>query len=131
MQVVVAGLPPCLAAVLPGAAAQGQVGLREERRFGFGTTHRRGLLPCSMQKGVGLACQLDISLLLPSCQPFITLGGGGLAALGWQPGRELCARLPAVPRRSVAVCPGGVKECIYMQRGQEVAYLRKRHGFVR
>ncbi|KAL4854850.1 Diacylglycerol O-acyltransferase 2D [Chlorella vulgaris] len=35
--------------------------------------------------------------------------------------------------RSVAVCPGGVMECIYMEQeqGREVAYLRKRHGFVR
>lgn len=48
-----------------------------------------------------------------------------------QLGRDSCAQAAAVPRRSVAVCPGGVKECIYMQRGQEVAYLRKRHGFVR
>lgn len=49
----------------------------------------------------------------------------------------LCSPAPApaplcLPR-SVAVCPGGVKECIYMERqpGRECAYLRKRHGFVR
>ena len=33
--------------------------------------------------------------------------------------------------QTVALCPGGVRECLYMQRGMEVAYLRKRRGFVR
>lgn len=33
--------------------------------------------------------------------------------------------------RSVALCPGGVQECLYMQPGGEVVYLRKRKGFVR
>ena len=29
------------------------------------------------------------------------------------------------------MCPGGVMECLYMERGREVVYLRKRSGFVR
>lgn len=33
--------------------------------------------------------------------------------------------------QTVALCPGGVRECLYMQPGSEVAYLRKRYGFVR
>ncbi|KAL6767972.1 DGTT4 [Auxenochlorella protothecoides x Auxenochlorella symbiontica] len=32
---------------------------------------------------------------------------------------------------SVALCPGGVQECLYMERGAEVVYLRRRRGFVR
>jgi 2-acylglycerol O-acyltransferase 2 len=32
---------------------------------------------------------------------------------------------------SVLLCPGGVRECMYMQPGTEVAYLRKRHGFIK
>jgi 2-acylglycerol O-acyltransferase 2 len=31
----------------------------------------------------------------------------------------------------VVLCPGGVRECMYMQPGTEVAYLRKRRGFVK
>lgn len=33
--------------------------------------------------------------------------------------------------RSVAICPGGVQECLYMEKGIEAVYLRKRLGFVR
>lgn len=33
--------------------------------------------------------------------------------------------------RTVAICPGGVRECMYMTHGQEVAYLKRRTGFVR
>lgn len=33
--------------------------------------------------------------------------------------------------RTVALCPGGVQECLYMKRGVEVVYLRKRFGFVK
>ncbi|KAL4421076.1 hypothetical protein ABPG77_001371 [Micractinium sp. CCAP 211/92] len=51
--------------------------------------------------------------------------------LGCRPVSRQCFQALLRKGRSVAVCPGGVKECIYMQRGQEVAYLRKRHGFVR
>ncbi|GAB4815313.1 hypothetical protein N2152v2_002359 [Parachlorella kessleri] len=32
---------------------------------------------------------------------------------------------------SVALCPGGVRECLYMERGKEVVFLRQRKGFVR
>lgn len=32
---------------------------------------------------------------------------------------------------SVALCPGGVKECLHMRHGEEVVYLRRRTGFVR
>ena len=31
----------------------------------------------------------------------------------------------------VVLCPGGVRECMYMQPGTEVAYLRKRRGFIK
>lgn len=34
-------------------------------------------------------------------------------------------------QRSVALCPGGVQECLYMAHGKEVVYLRKRFGFVK
>lgn len=33
--------------------------------------------------------------------------------------------------RNVALCPGGVQECLYMGEGREVVYLRRRHGFVK
>lgn len=33
--------------------------------------------------------------------------------------------------RNVALCPGGVQECLHMGAGKEVMYLRKRHGFVK
>lgn len=33
--------------------------------------------------------------------------------------------------RSVILCPGGVQECLYMRRGVEVIYLKRRTGFVR
>lgn len=32
---------------------------------------------------------------------------------------------------TVILCPGGVRECMYMQPGTEVAYLRKRYGFIK
>ena len=34
-------------------------------------------------------------------------------------------------QRSVALCPGGVQECLYMAHGKEVVYLCKRFGFVK
>ncbi|PSC70219.1 Diacylglycerol O-acyltransferase 2 [Micractinium conductrix] len=51
--------------------------------------------------------------------------------LGCRPVSRACFQGLLAKGRSVAVCPGGVKECLYMQRGREVAYLRKRRGFVR
>jgi hypothetical protein len=32
---------------------------------------------------------------------------------------------------SVALCPGGVRECLYMEKGKEVVFLKQRRGFVR
>lgn len=32
---------------------------------------------------------------------------------------------------SALVCPGGVRECLYMEHGREAVYLTKRTGFVR
>ncbi len=32
---------------------------------------------------------------------------------------------------SPLVCPGGVRECLYMRHDAEVVFLRQRHGFVR
>jgi hypothetical protein len=32
---------------------------------------------------------------------------------------------------AVVLCPGGVRECMYMQPGTEVSYLRKRRGFIK
>ncbi len=32
---------------------------------------------------------------------------------------------------SALVCPGGVRECLYMQRGREAVFLHGRTGFVR
>lgn len=32
---------------------------------------------------------------------------------------------------SALVCPGGVRECLYMEHGLEAVYLTKRTGFVR
>lgn len=51
--------------------------------------------------------------------------------LGCRPvSRSVFAKLLA-RGNSVALCPGGVQECIYMGPGVEVVYLRRRHGFVR
>ena len=32
---------------------------------------------------------------------------------------------------SALVCPGGMRECLYMEHGREAVYLTKRTGFVR
>ena len=32
---------------------------------------------------------------------------------------------------SVAICPGGVQECLYMEPGMDVVYLKNRLGFIR
>nr|AID16200.1 diacylglycerol acyltransferase type 2 [Ettlia oleoabundans] len=53
--------------------------------------------------------------------------------LGCRPVSRNCFQALLKKGRSVAVCPGGIKECMYMEResGRECIYLRKRHGFVR
>ncbi|KAI7840118.1 hypothetical protein COHA_006159 [Chlorella ohadii] len=51
--------------------------------------------------------------------------------LGIRPVSRKCFATLLAKGRSVALCPGGIKEVLYMERGREVAYLRKRYGFVR
>lgn len=51
--------------------------------------------------------------------------------LGIRPVSRKCFATLLGKGRSVALCPGGIKEVLFMERGKEVAYLRKRHGFVR
>jgi len=51
--------------------------------------------------------------------------------LGCRPASRSVVHALLAKGTTVALCPGGVRECLYMAPGREVAYLRKRHGFVR
>lgn len=51
--------------------------------------------------------------------------------LGCRPASRSVAQKLLASGHTIALCPGGVRECLYMKPGTEVAYLRKRHGFVR
>jgi hypothetical protein len=42
-----------------------------------------------------------------------------------------CACRQLGSNQAVLLCPGGVRECTYMQKGREVAFLSERTGFVR
>ncbi|KAL4451792.1 hypothetical protein ABPG75_007454 [Micractinium tetrahymenae] len=50
---------------------------------------------------------------------------------GVRPVSRECFATQLKKGRSVALCPGGVQECLFMQPGGEVVYLKKRKGFVR
>lgn len=51
--------------------------------------------------------------------------------LGCRPASRSVAKKLLLKGHTVALCPGGVQECIYMQPGVEVAYLKSRRGFIR
>jgi 1-acyl-sn-glycerol-3-phosphate acyltransferase len=51
--------------------------------------------------------------------------------LGCRPASRSVAKKLLSKGHTVALCPGGVQECIYMQPGVEVAYLKNRRGFIR
>ena len=51
--------------------------------------------------------------------------------LGCRPASRTVAGNLLSQGNTIALCPGGVRECLYMAPGTEVAYLRKRHGFVK
>lgn len=51
--------------------------------------------------------------------------------MGCRPASKSGMRRLLAKGSSVVLCPGGVRECIYMQPGSEHAFLRSRRGFVR
>lgn len=51
--------------------------------------------------------------------------------LGCRPASRAVMKALLNKGTTVALCPGGVRECIYMRAGTEVAYLKRRQGFVR
>lgn len=51
--------------------------------------------------------------------------------LGCRPASKSVAKVLLAKGRTVAICPGGVRECMYMRPDIEAVYLKKRHGFIR
>ena len=51
--------------------------------------------------------------------------------LGGRPASASVMRAMLSRGRSALVCPGGVRECLYMEHGREAVYLSNRTGFVR
>ena len=63
-------------------------------------------------------------LLLPGRAPPVVVAGG-------RPASPSVMRAMLSRGHSVLVCPGGVRECLYMEHGREAVYLSNRTGFVR
>lgn len=51
--------------------------------------------------------------------------------LGGRPASAAVMRGMLSKGDSALVCPGGVRECLYMERGREAVFLQGRTGFVR
>ena len=51
--------------------------------------------------------------------------------LGGRPASASVMRAMLSRGHSALVCPGGVRECLYMEHGREAVYLSNRTGFVR
>ena len=51
--------------------------------------------------------------------------------LGGRPASASVMRAMLGRGHSALVCPGGVRECLYMEHGREAVYLSNRTGFVR
>ena len=51
--------------------------------------------------------------------------------LGGRPASASIMRAMLGRGHSALVCPGGVRECLYMEHGREAVYLSNRTGFVR
>lgn len=89
---------------------------------------------------------LGLIILTPQCGvlPVSDLRGLGTSAIFWTPYvRQVWTWLGLVPvsrkyftellqrGTSTVVIPGGVQECLYLERGREVVFLRKRFGFIK
>eukprot|EP00887_Chlorella_sp_A99_P000409 scaffold13.g409.t1 len=114
--------------------------------FKEGTPYVIGYEPHSvLPQGICTFCQYATDAVPPALRNTrILVSSAGFWApvmrhlwwwLGCRPVGRQSFKLELSQGRSVALCPGalrsGVQECLYMEPGKEIAYLRKRHGFVR
>ncbi|KAG0558812.1 hypothetical protein M758_10G053300 [Ceratodon purpureus] len=89
---------------------------------------------------------IGIIILTPQCGvlPVSDLRALATSAVFWTPYvRQVWTSLGVAPvsrkyftellqrGTSAIIIPGGVQECLYMERGREVVYLKKRYGFVK
>lgn len=114
----------------------------DKEAFKQGTSYVIGYEPHSvMPQGICTFCAYATDAVPPALrQCRILASSAGFATpifknlwwwLGVRPVGRKSFKLQLSKGRCVALCPGGVQECLYMEPGKEVAFLRKRHGFVR
>jgi len=95
----------------------------------FGALGDRHLEAAGPVAGEVWQCVSTVVLMQPVVKHF--WWSLGLRGVGREQVRALLEGGGGARAGRVALCPGGVQECLHMERGREVLFLRKRHGFIK